>query len=308
MASRIIPMLNHDPEHDDSATATQSLRISGTRNGLAVEQSLYQLSVLFRLRGPRREANHEQFIRQYNRSRLLLQGKRYDEAIAIMEDAFKARLNLYETTMGSFMLAIAYAQKGDWQRALFHIRHAVIEDGAYLEKSLRVIAFASQVELEVRHGNLAEAKCAFHQLRTIDSPSALGESKAAKMIATIDATLSNPKPLVTSATLATHPLLESAAVWRHQMLRPKFSFAEINGEVKSFRLACVGGSQEASVNLKTQWNVPSQSGRCLLRVEGETGATFRLIEEHIKVALLSGCGKLWSRTPKTSISTLQRRL
>ncbi len=250
-----------------------------TRSGLPVEQFLKLTSVLYLIEGSGREAAHEVFVRKYNNARAFMNTKQYKEAIAVLETAFKARLNLYEEAMGSFALAIAYAQKGDWQRALFHIRHSTIEEGRYLEKSLQAHAFALQVELEARDWNFVAAECAFKSLRLIDPPSAAGTSEPAEIIGRIHAAVNDAKPLIFEARLATSPLIEAPAVWRHQLLRGKFFFAELKGEVRSFRLACTGAAHEAPIDTETQWDVPSNAGVCILRVYGAPGATFRLIEE-----------------------------
>jgi hypothetical protein len=72
---------------------------------------------------------------------------------------------------------------------------------------------------------------------------------------------------------------DAPAVWRHRLLRSKFWFTEIKGDVKSYRLACAGTAHEAAVDTETLWDVPSKAGACMLRVEGAPGATFKLVEE-----------------------------
>ncbi|MEQ1864296.1 MAG: energy transducer TonB [Micropepsaceae bacterium] len=227
-----------------------------TRNGVPVEQFLHQSSILFLIEGSGREAAHGAFVRKYESARRLLADKHSDEAIATLESAFKARLNLYEEAMGSFALAIAYAQKSEWQRALSHIRHATIEQGRHLEKPLQAHAFALQVELEARNSSYHEAECAFKSLRLIDPPSAAGTSEPAKIIDRIHAVILDPKPLVFEAKLSA-----------------------LTGEVKSFRLSCTGAAHEAAVDTETQWDVPANAGDCILRVYGAPGATLRVVEE-----------------------------
>jgi hypothetical protein len=68
-------------------------------------------------------------------------------------------------------------------------------------------------------------------------------------------------------------------VSRHRVMRPKFSFADIKGAVRTFRLACHGTKHEAAVDAETQWSVPSEVGGCILRVDGEAGASFKLVQE-----------------------------
>ena len=250
-----------------------------TRNGQPVEQSLYQTSVLYLFEGSRSSAARRAFVTKYNQARQQIQDNQFDQAIATLEEAFKARLNHYEQAMGSFVLGLAYTKKGDWPRALFHIRHAVIEDANYLEPVPKKAALALLVELEARNGNLEEAVCALEDLRKVDPQAARPGGPAASNVARIEAALAAPGPIAIDARLAQHPLIDAPAVWRHQLLRAKFSFDQIKGEVKSFRLACLGTTHEAPVEADVRWDVPAQAGLCILRVDGAPGATFRLIEE-----------------------------
>lgn len=250
-----------------------------TRNGQPVEQSLYQASVTYVFSDSGREADHRSFVRKYNQARREIQDNQFDAAIATLEAAFKARLNHYEQAMGSFVLGLAYSKKGDWPRALFHIRHAVIQDAEYLERPAKKASFALLVELEARNGNLEESICAFQDLKKADPEAARPGGPLANTVANIESALAAPGPIAIDARLAKHPLIDAPAVWRHQLLRSKFSFDQIAGEVKSFRLVCVGTTHEAPVEADIRWDVPAKAGACIIRVDGAPGATFRLIEE-----------------------------
>jgi TonB family protein len=249
-----------------------------TRKGVPVEQSLNQVSVLFLFHSNRR-AEHQEFVTKHNVALHQLKNNRPDEAIATLESAFQGRTNLYEAAVGSFALAIAYTRKQDWVRALFHIRHAVLDDGQYLEQQMRPPARQLQVELEGRNGNLVEALCAFEALQRIDRAAARNEGPAAQNAAALRRALEDPAPLVVPVRLTVHPLIDGPGVSRHRLLRPKFLFADIQGDVKSFKLACHGTTHTAAVEADMQWNVPSDAGACILRVDGAPGASFKLVQE-----------------------------
>jgi len=153
--------------------------------------------------------------------------------------------------MGSFVLAFAYTQKKDWETAAFHIGHATIEDEKYLERPMRPNARALEIELAARTGNFKSAVCGFEDLKKTDPELAAPGTPLAKVMANIDAAMKNPEPLAIEARLAKHPLVADApAIWRHRLLRSKFWFAEPQGELKSFRLACHGTAHSAAVDLE----------------------------------------------------------
>lgn len=251
-----------------------------TRNGAPVEQSLYDVEVQFLFEGAGNAADHREFVVKYNRARGHIRNNRPDAAITELERAFRSRLNLYEAAMGSFVLAVAYMQKEDWERALYHARHANIYQGKYLEKGMVPHAHMQEIELNARTGNFREAVCGFEQLKKVDAKLAAPDTPLGKMMEGLDAAMKAKDPLGIDGRLAKHPLVDDApAVWRHRLLRSKFWFTQINGEVKSYRLACAGTSHEAAIDTETLWNVPTQAGGCVLRVEGAPGATFKLVEE-----------------------------
>ena len=248
-----------------------------TRNGVPVDQYGKEFTVEYRMQGVGAgEAVHREFVRRYNEARALTGAKKYAEAIAMLEQAFKLRVNLYEAAMGSLGFAIAHAQLNEGYQALLHVRRATINGGEYLEKTVRTPAFALRVQLETRDGNYKAAICANKEMLEADPK---GDTDAAKTVEQINAGLSNPAPLAIPAILSRNPAVDEPARWWHPMLRSKFHLDQIQGEVKSFRLVCVGTVFEAEVDPEMEWNVPASAGECTLRVEGAPGATFRLIEE-----------------------------
>jgi TonB family protein len=261
---------------DASAKAVASWRFKpARRSGSPVDQNLFQTYVLYlNTTAEQQSPRNPNFAKKYNRAKGWLDVGRVDDAVTLLEAAFKERLNLHEQVAASFLLAVAYAKKNDFLRAHVHIRHAALENYEYVGPDSRAPAISLHVELETRTGNLAEALCAFEAM---PDEGLRGESSAAKAIVGVRTALKDAGPLPIEAQLAVHPAGQSA-VWGHRLLRRKFSFAEVKGEVSGFRLACIGAKREGAVDTVTQWSVPPEAGPCVLRVEGAPGATFKLIE------------------------------
>ena len=222
---------------------------------------------------------HDEFSRLFKRGNDQLNDGKYAEAIQSLEDLLRARLNLYERARASLALAMAYSETGDFARAYHYIGHATIRNAENLENRRRGEAFTLKMKLAIQASAFAEAACAFEKLSSID-PAAIGpESRAAKMMAAINALIANPTPLEIPVKLAAIPHLGQPAGWQHRLLRSNFSFAQVQGEVKSFRLACTATVLEAAVDQEQLWSVPPGAGTCVLQVYGAPGATFRLVEE-----------------------------
>ena len=248
-----------------------------TRGGNAVDQYLVRATVTFLMEGTGRLAEHESFVYNYKQGGYHFKAGRLDQAIASFEKALnQPQSNLYELANASYMLGIIYAQKRENPTALFHLNHAFIEDARYLSRQARQTALDLLVQLRGQTGDFLGAREAFAELKKMD-PNAGGG--AANVAAQVEHALANNAPLVTEVHLARYPLLGPDGVWRHALLRSKFSFAQISGEVRSFHLSCAQTVHDAAVDAEMEWNVPQQAGPCLLRVDGAAGATFKFVEE-----------------------------
>ncbi len=271
-----------------------------SRNGVAVDEHRKQTEFIYRYESgtmsptnqhdfivvyvhpaaDRTQAStHDEFSRLFKQGNDHLERKNYPEAAQSFEALLRARLNLYERARASLALATLYSEAGDHPRAYHYIVHATIRNAENLEQRRRGEALTLRMKLAIQAGALAEAGCTFEKLGSIDPAAVAPESGAAKMMAAINALVASPAPLEIPAKLAAIPHLGQPAGWQHRLLRSNFSFAQLQGDVKSFRLACTGTVLEAAVDQEQQWNVPPGAGTCMLRVAGAQGATFRLVEE-----------------------------
>ncbi len=244
------------------------------RNGAPVDQHWRSTSVTYVFTDTAAVPTHPEFYERYEMARNRIQSNRLDDAIdqlKLMQQVW--RLNLYETAMSSYLLAVAYAKKEDWENARYHIEHAFSEDGDYLNKALKPDAIELLVKLRAQATDLGGAFCGLNRV------DAQGRAALAPLEAEIRARLLSDAPLVSDGKLIKHPLTDQPGTWRRQLLRRKFSFANVSGEAKSFRLACIAASFEHAIDPEMQWTVPEQAGSCVIRVSGAPGATFKFIEE-----------------------------
>ncbi|MFM9862828.1 MAG: energy transducer TonB [Micropepsaceae bacterium] len=243
------------------------------RGGAPVAQPLHTFWITYMFSDSKAEADHSEFIETFRRARRQLQDNRPDETIATLNRMFLWRLNLYEQAMGSYLLALAYAQKQDAESARYHAEHAVAEGARHLDGATRTAARELIVKLLAQTGNVAGALCAINDLPPASRPS------FARRGMDLRNALASDTPLVSDGKILKQPLTDQPPNWRRKLMRRKFSFANFNGEVKSFRLACVTTSFESAVNMETQWTVPEDAGSCFIRVTGAAGATFKFVEE-----------------------------
>ncbi|MCE9522225.1 MAG: energy transducer TonB [Alphaproteobacteria bacterium] len=250
-----------------------------TQDGQPIEQHANSAEIVFRAKHVGNAPIHEEVVANYDEGRGLVAEGKYAEGIAVLERTFELPVTLYEQAKLSFALAFAYERSNDPSRALVHIRHAVIEGGRYLEKTVVPAAQRMRMRLEVAKGNFHYAACAA-PLPATDNFDATGADRKATMKVLDDAMrrLASAEPLVVDAAL-TKLSGARGGLWEHPLSRRKFKFSSFTGEVREFRLSCVTQMTDGPVNETAQWSVPRAAGPCILRVSGEVGASFKLIEE-----------------------------
>jgi TonB family protein len=251
-----------------------------TLNGQPADQYNNTAEILYELQRGQSRAVHDNVVALYDRGRDLVNKGQYAEGIKVLESATEERLNLFEQAMISFALAYAYALSNNPQKALPYIRHAMIEDGQYLEKRIANPAKRLRIRLEAVAGNPRYVACAPALADTDDfDPSGTDRKDLTRIINNVTMQLKSTSPYVVAGRISQPDDEDKPGVWEHDMIRRKFSFSTITGSLAKFRVNCVVHLVEDDVKLATQWSTPDFSGPCTLRVWGEPGTTFKLVEE-----------------------------
>ena len=251
-----------------------------TLNGQPADQFNNTAEILYELQTGQSRAVHDTVIKMYESGRDLVNKGKYAEGIAILESAMEERLNLFEQATISFALAYAYALSNNPQKALPFIRHAMIEDGRFLEKRIANPAKRLRVRLEAVAGNPRYVACAPSLADTDDfDPAGADRKDLMRVIGSTTTLLKSTAPYVRAARVPEPAKENGPGVWEYELMRKKFSFTAITGALTKFRVNCVVHLVEDDVKLANQWSTPEFSGPCTLRVWGEPGTTFKLVEE-----------------------------
>ena len=251
-----------------------------TQDGQPVEQYGNVAELLFRWQNVGNTAVHDEVVAKFDEARGLMGSAKYAEGIAILNQTLQMPLTLYEQAKVSFALAFAYEKTKDTRRGLTHVRHALIENGTFLEKQVVPAARRMRMRLEAANGNLIHAACAA-PLPAQDSfdPTGTDLRDTAAIIADAKSRLGAPAPLTLAAALLTDTATDDSGVWEHTLSRGKFRFTSPGSGVKTFRVNCTREASNADVNENGEWTVPKGAGPCTLRVYGDAGASFKLTEE-----------------------------
>jgi TonB family protein len=251
-----------------------------TEGSQSVEQYGNTAELLFRDESIGNTAVHGPVVTKFDEARALVSAAKYSEGIAVLEQTLDIPATLYEQAKIGFALAFAYEKSNDMPRALAHLRHALVERGRFVEKAVVPAAQRLRMRLEVANGNLHYAACApaLAGGDTFD-PGGADLKQTAKTADDAKARLKSAAPLSIDASLVADPGSGKGGVWEHTLTRRKFKFASFVGQVSEYRLTCIRQATKTTVDATSQWEVPRNAGPCVLRVYGEVGAAFTLIEE-----------------------------
>ena len=247
---------------------------------MPVEQYANSAEILFRDKRIGNAAVHDAVVVKFDEGRALIAEGKYAEGIKVLEQSFEQPLTLFERARLSFALAYAYERSKDMPRALAHIRHALIEGGKFLEKPVQPAAQRLRLRVEVATGNFHFAACAA-PLPESDKfdPTGADRKETVKVVEEALTMLASPEPLTVRAALIANAVGDEGGMWEHPLSRRKFKFATLVGQIQGYRLNCVRQVSSGAVDVTTQVSVPPSAGACVLRVYGEVGAGFRVIED-----------------------------
>ena len=251
-----------------------------TQDGEPIEQYGNAVDLVFRRQNVGNTAVHDEAVAKFDEARGLVSAGKYAEGIALLEQTLRMRLTLYEQAKISFALAFAYEKSHDTARALVHVRHTLIEGGTFLEKQVVPAARRMRLRLEAANGNLIHAACAA-PLPATDSfdPTGADIKATAETITDAKKRLGATAPLSLDGTLLADPASEGSGVWEHTLTRSKFKFASLGSGVSQYRINCTRQTMTEQTSEALQADVPKAAGPCTLRVYGEIGASFKLVEE-----------------------------
>ena len=92
--------------------------------------------------------------------------------------------------------------------------------------------------------------------------------------------LNGDKPIVTEAKISRgcETCRNPEAFWVHTLNRSHFSVDKTAGQLNSMEIICENKIISVAYEQDMSWTVNRDDGECRIKVFGETGSSFRLIE------------------------------
>jgi TonB family protein len=244
-----------------------------TRAGVPVDRPNWEIRVFFTYGNGITGARQEVY-RIFQQAMSLSRDGKHAETIALLLPVLsKPHLSFYEREVVSLQLAIEYANQGELLTAREYLDEIVLLGDSFLSAHLRPIFWRAATLVNARTGQLIEAKEAFDKLNAAE-PVASGDPLA-KLMQTAEEQARTAKYLSSMQRISTTGVLPT---WTHRLLRHNFSIVNVTGKLDHLTIGCGEHLLESTFAEKAEWHIPKDWEKCRLRVFGDAGTTFTLVE------------------------------
>lgn len=230
----------------------------------------------FKLNGNR--GTSSKFAKQYKVLNALVDEGEYDEAEKLLEKlASKNNTNRYENAL-LFGLEARLARKlKDRNRELVNLQRTISTSQTHNTKyktfNDKYLAFVYErlFLLSANVGALADALDYAYNLKTLK----YGETyfaNIASSVQQVEALIASKENILVPYTLG------KSGKKFHRLVRNQFNFANIQGGLDSVEIRCQRHHEAFTVAESNTWIIPEAWGKCRILVQGQSGASFNLVE------------------------------
>jgi TonB family protein len=266
-----------DFERAAIAAALKTRYSPATWTGEPVEQCAAKLRYVFAVDPGQRRVARPAFAKKYREVVALAEVQRAAEAEARLEElTVKGTWTNYEASKLWLLRGTLQAGKGDKAGALRSFRRAQLGGADFIDPQYypKILRFTFGLEVEQREYGAALAT--YRKLKKLEPAEDPALEKTAQEIEqAIDGAEVLGFPGVVEFRSGCE---EGRPNWKHELLRRKFTFDDIEGVVDDFELRCDWKRVVDKVSTEKVWDVPDTWGWCQVFVFGETGAKVKLME------------------------------
>ena len=186
-------------------------------------------------------------------------------------------LNRYENTWLLNLESHIASKQGDVEREAQSLTRLLASNGSKLFNNMvfneDYVAYALQrkIILDAQRGYYAEALKSYTTLQDMEAQETrIGE--IAPLISQIEESIASEQNLTVPVTIG------SDGNWFHTLVRSKFAFGNIQGELDTVEVRCDTHREKFTVAEAHVWQIPNSWGQCQVMVKGDSETKFDLIE------------------------------
>ncbi|MEC9164168.1 MAG: energy transducer TonB [Pseudomonadota bacterium] len=186
-------------------------------------------------------------------------------------------LNRYENTWLLNLESHIASKQGDVEREAQSLTRLLASNGSkrfnnmVFDEDYVAYALQRKIILDAQRGYYAEALKSYTTLQDMEAQETrIGE--IAPLISQIEESIASEQNLTVPVTIG------SDGNWFHTLVRSKFAFGNIQGELDTVEVRCDTHREKFTVAEAHVWQIPSSWGQCQVMVKGDSETKFDLIE------------------------------
>ena len=186
-------------------------------------------------------------------------------------------LNRYENTWLLNLESHIASKQGDVEREAQSLTRLLASNGSkrfnnmVFDEDYVAYALQRKIILDAQRGYYAEALKSYTTLQDMEAQETrIGE--IASLISQIEESIASEQNLTVPVTIG------SDGNWFHTLVRSKFAFGNIQGELDTVEVRCDTHREKFTVAEAHVWQIPSSWGQCQVMVKGDSETKFDLIE------------------------------
>ena len=186
-------------------------------------------------------------------------------------------LNRYENTWLLNLESHIASKQGDVEREAQSLTRLLASNGSkrfnnmVFDEDYVAYALQRKIILDAQRGYYAEALKSYTTLQDMEAQETrIGE--IAPLISQIEESIASEQNLTVPVKIG------SDGNWFHTLVRSKFAFGNIQGELDTVEVRCDTHREKFTVAEAHVWQIPSSWGQCQVMVKGDSETKFDLIE------------------------------
>ncbi len=248
-----------------------------TSDGEPTTQFNVSADMLFRLKAGK-GAISRSFQRQFDNVWDDLKERNLDSARATIDRlGTQQQAMLVEVCLLDFLESSYWRLSEDVEKALHHIERALVCSDEIVGKGLYEIMLSQAVNLYAELGYYAAVLSTSRKALELNPE--LSKDHPIQMTANaVERAIEGPEILLTEGEIKECYGCDGGGNWLYQLVRHRFEFRNVEGTIDELELLC--GIRSTSLLYETglTWNIDSGWRDCWLRLYGNPGTTFELLQ------------------------------
>lgn len=186
-------------------------------------------------------------------------------------------LNRYENTWLLNLESHIASKQGDVEREAQSLTRLLASNGSkrfnnmVFDEDYVAYALQRKIILDAQRGYYAEALKSYTTLQDMEAQETRID-EIAPLISQIEESIASEQNLTVPVTIG------SDGNWFHTLVRSKFAFGNIQGELDTVEVRCDTHREKFTVAEAHVWQIPNSWGQCQVMVKGDSETKFDLIE------------------------------